>query len=173
MNIKIRHERKNDYDEIKRINDLAFGQENEGKMIEALRKTSNYDTRLSLVAILDNNIIGHILFYQVKIKTNQGKLTVLSLAPIAVHPHYQNKGIGSQLVRKGIEVAKDCGFDAIIVVGHPTYYPRFGFKKASIYEIKCPFEVPDEAFLALEIKENILKNCKGTIEFPKEYFEAI
>ena len=173
MNILIREERKNDYAEIKKINDLAFGQENEGKMVEALRKTLDYNSKLSLVAETKDNIVGHILFYPIKIKNEKQEFTVLSLAPMAVHPNHQNKGIGVKLVERGIEVARESGFDAVIVVGHPKYYPRFGFKPASNWGIKLPFEVPDDVFLALELKENTLKNCNGTVDYPKEYHDAL
>jgi predicted N-acetyltransferase YhbS len=173
MDVSIREERKNDYDIIKKINDLAFGQKNEGKMVEELRKTSVFNSKLSLVSEINDNIVGHILFYPVKIKNRKEDSIVLSLAPMAVHPDYQNKGIGIKLVMRGIMVARQSGFNAVIVVGHPKYYPRFGFKPASIWGIQVPFEVPDEAFLALELKENSLKNCNGTVDYPKEYYDAL
>lgn len=173
MDIKIRNEQLNDYDEIKKINELAFGQENEGKMIESLRKTSDYNASLSLVAEIKDKIVGHILFYPIKIKSEKGEYTILSLAPMAVHPEYQNKGIGSKLIKRGLAIAKETNFDAVIVVGHPKYYPRFGFKPASNWGIKLPFDVPDDVFLALELKDNALKNYKGKVEYPKEFYEAM
>jgi len=173
MDIQIREERESDYNEIKKINDLAFGQKNEGKMVEALRKTSDYNSKLSLVAETKDNIVGHILFYPIKIKNEKQEFTVLSLAPMAVHPNHQNKGIGVKLVERGIEIARESNYNAVIVVGHPKYYPRFGFKPASNWGIKLPFEVPDEAFLALELKENALKNFNGLVDYPKEYFDAL
>ena len=157
MDVLIREEEKNDYDEIKKINDLAFGQENEGKMIEVLRETLDYNLKLSLVAEIKNKIVGYISFYPIIIKNEKEEFTVLSLAPMAVRPEYQNKGIGSKLVKRGIEVGREYGFGAVIVVGHPKYYPRFGFKPASNWGIKLPFDVPDNVFLALELNENTLK----------------
>ncbi len=173
MDVSIRNERKNDYDEIRKINDLAFGQENEGKMIEALRKTSDFNSLLSLVAEIKDKIVGHILFYPIKIRNKAEKCTVLSLAPLAVHPEYQNQGIGDKLVKRGLEIAKELDFSIVIVVGHPKYYPRFGFTPARNWGIKLPFDVPDDVFLALELKENSLKNCSGIVEYPKEYFDAM
>lgn len=173
MDVSIRYERKNDYDQIKKINDLAFNQKNEGEMIEALRKKSDYNYLLSLVAEIKDKIVGHILFYPIKIKKNKEKFTVLSLGPIAVHPEYQNKGIGSKLIKRGLKIAKRLDFRVVIVVGHPKYYPRFGFTPAKNWGIKLPFDVPDDVFLALELKENALKNCSGIVELPKEYFDAM
>ncbi|MCJ2513987.1 MAG: N-acetyltransferase [Candidatus Thermoplasmatota archaeon] len=173
MDILIRGERKEDYDDIKKINDLAFGQENEGRMVEALRKTRGYNPKLSLVAELNNNIVGHILFYPIKIKNEKKEFTALSLAPMAVCPKYQNKGIGNKLVIKGIEVAREYGFGAVIVVGHPKYYPRFGFQPASNWRMQLPFDVPDDVFLALELRNNYLKSFRGKVEYPREYFDAL
>jgi predicted N-acetyltransferase YhbS len=173
MDVIIRNEKKEDYNEIKRINDLAFGQENEGKMIEAFRKTKDYNNLLSLIAETKGKIIGHILFYPIKIKNKKEEYTVLSLAPMAVHPEFQNKGIGSKLVKRGLEIAKELNFGIVIVVGHPKYYPRFGFTPAKNWDITLPFDVPDDVFLALELNENALKYCSGTVEYPKEFFDAM
>ena len=173
MYVLIRNETKQDYNIIRKINDLAFKQENEGKMVDALRKTKDFNHLLSLVAEIKDEIVGHILFYPIKIKNKNEEHTVLSLAPMAVHPKYQNKGIGSKLVKRGLEVAKNTGFGAVIVVGHPKYYPRFGFIPAKNWNIKLPFDVPDDVFLALELKKDSLKNCSGTVEFIKEYFDAM
>ena len=141
-------------------------------MVEALRKTVDYNSKLSLVAETKDTIVGHILFYPIKIK-NKKQWTVLSLAPMAVLPQYQKKGIGSKLIKRGIRLAEEHGYEAVIVVGHPKYYPRFGFKPASNWRIQLPFDVPNEAFLALELKENALTNCIGIINYPKEYYDAI
>lgn len=173
MNVTIRQEQPGDYESIKRLNDEAFGQENEGRMVNALRKTSKFITSLSLIAEMNNNILGHILFYPVTIKTDKGNYDVLSLAPLAVLPADQNKGIGSKLVKKGLEHCKETDFDVVIVVGHPNYYPRFGFKPASKWNIKLPLDAPEEAFMVLELKENTLDRYAGTVIFPKEYFDAL
>jgi len=92
---------------------------------------------------------------------------------IEITPEYQNKGIGSKLVKTGLQIAKENNFDIVIVVGHPKYYPRFGFKPAGNWGIKHPFDVPNDVFLALELKDNALKNCRGKVEYPKEYYEAM
>jgi predicted N-acetyltransferase YhbS len=173
MNIFIRSEKKSDFRDIKKITDLAFKQENEGVMIGKLRENPKYIKDLSLVAIVDDKIVGHILFFPIDIKNESRIITTLSLAPISVHPDFQNKKIGSLLIKTGLKKAKEFGFKSVIVVGHPNYYPRFGFKPASLWNIKLPIEAPDEVFMALELKSDELKDCSGIVEFPKEYQEAM
>jgi predicted N-acetyltransferase YhbS len=173
MDIKIRSEEKDDYNEIKKINELAFDQKNEGKLVDDLRKKPDFNHLLSLVAKIKGKIVGHILFYPIKIKNEKKEHIVLSLAPIAVHPDFQNLGIGSKLVKRGLETAKETGSAAVIVVGHPNYYPRFGFSPASKWNIKLPIECPYDVFLAIELKKNSLKGVSGLVEFPKEYYDAM
>ncbi|KYK35035.1 MAG: hypothetical protein AYK22_08880 [Thermoplasmatales archaeon SG8-52-3] len=173
MEVKIRNEEKEDYKKIRNINELAFGQINEGRLVDDLRKKSDFNHLLSLVAEIKERIVGHILFYPIKIKNEKEEFIVLSLAPMAVHPDFQNKGIGSKLVKRGLEAAKETGYDAVIVVGHPNYYPRFGFSPASKWNIKVPIECPDDVFLAIELKKNSLNKLSGLVEFPKEYYDAM
>lgn len=169
----IRPERENDYSKIRGVNDLAFGQENEGRLIEKLRQTEKFIPKLSLVAELNNEIVGHILFYPVIIRSATSKFQSISLGPMAVIPAYQRQGIGIRLVKEGLETAKKLGHKSVIVVGHPEYYPRFGFKSASQWKIKVPFDVPDEVFLALELVNGELKAKSGTVEYPEEFNEAV
>jgi predicted N-acetyltransferase YhbS len=173
MNIIIRPEKETDYQTIKMVNDRAFGQSNEGIMIEHLRARSDYIAELSLVAVIDDTLVGHLLLFPVTIKNDLKTTTTLSLAPMAVHPDFQKKGIGSQLVWEALNKAKKLGFNSVIVVGHPKYYPRFGFKPASTWNIQLPLEVPDEAFMAIELKPDSLKNCSGIVEYPKEYWDTL
>jgi predicted N-acetyltransferase YhbS len=173
MEIKIRSEEKEDYNEIRIINELAFNQKNEGKLVDDLRKKSDYNHLLSLVAETKGKIVGHILFYPIKIKNETDEFIVLSLAPMAVHPDFQNKGIGSKLVKRGLEAVKETGYDSVIVVGHPNYYPRFGFSPANKWNIKLPIECPDDVFLAIELEKDSLKNVSGLVEFPKEYYDCM
>ncbi len=91
---------------------------------------------------------------------------------MCVHPDYQRKGIGSKLVKEGLKRAREKGYRSVIVIGHPEYYPRFGFSKASKFDIKAPFDVPDNAFMALELVENALENVKGIVEYPKPFLET-
>ena len=172
MDILVREEEEKDYKEIYEVNKLAFGQENESKLVDKIRKGENFIPGLSLVAETDGKIAGHILFSMIKI-IGSSVFETLILAPLAVIPAFQKKEIGSKLVKKGVFKAKELGFDSIIVVGHKEYYPRFGFEKASKWNLKCPFEVPDEAFMAIELAEKALEGKAGTIEFPDEFMEAM
>lgn len=172
MNILIRPETERDYRRISRVNDLAFGQKNEGILVEKLRQSDLFISQLSLVAEADSDIAGHILFYPVYIHSTRARYQCLSLAPMSVVPGYQRRGIGSQLVREGLKAAGELGFESVIVLGHPEYYPRFGFKPASRWHIKAPFEVPDEVFMALELTDNALANISGTVRYPEEFAEV-
>ena len=172
MTITLRPETSKDYQEITRVNDLAFGQKNEGIIIESLRKNKNFVPELSIVAEKDGMIIGHILFFPIQIKSKDSSYKSVSLAPMAVLPEYQNQGIGGKLVRYGLEKCREKGYQSVIVLGHPEYYPRFGFEKASKWGIRPPFEAPDETFMAMELVEGGLKGVSGVVEYPEEYSVA-
>ena len=100
------------------------------------------------------------------------RFETLALAPLAVAPAYQKKGIGGRLIGQGLAAAKELGFSSVIVLGHSGYYPRFGFQKASKWGIKCPFEVPDEVFMALELTPRALSGHAGTVQYPSEFYEV-
>ena len=170
----IRPETPKDYSQITMLNDFAFNQPNEGLMISALRKNKKFIPQLSLVAEIDSKVVGHILFFPLNIISGENSFEVLSLAPMAVLPEYQYKGIGKKLVIKGLKKAKEIGYKAVIVLGHPTYYPKFGFDPASKWNIKPPIDdVPDEASMAIELEERFLKDKVGIIKYPAEYYEAL
>ncbi len=169
--MEIRREEKKDHTIVYEINRLAFGQENESQLIEKIRKGSNFVPELSLIAEIDNKIVGHILFSRIKI-VGGSVFESLALAPMAVIPEFQKQGIGGKLIKKGIEKAKELGFDSIIVLGHKEYYPKFGFQRASKWSIECPFEVPDEAFRAIELTEKAFEGKAGTVQYPEEFMEV-
>lgn len=167
----LREETPKDFKDIFEVNKIAFGQENEAKLIETLRNnTKVFIPELSIVAIENNKIVGHILFTKINIKDDKGNLNEsLGLAPMAVRPEFQKKGIGKQLILKGIETAKELGFKSVIVLGHKTYYPKFGFEPAEKWNIKAPFDIPSNAFMAIELQKDGLKNISGTVIYPKEF----
>ena len=171
MDILVREEEEKDRKEIYEVNKLAFGQENESILVDKIRKGENFVPGLSLVAETKSRLVGHILLSKIKI-IRSSIFETLALAPMGVIPAFQKQGIGSELIKKGMAKVKELGFDSIIVLGHKDYYPRFGFKKASKWNIKCPFEVPDEAFMAVELTERALEGKAGTVSYPDEFMEA-
>jgi len=126
---------------------------------------------VSLVAEDDGEIVGHIIFSPVWL-SGHGHLKILGLGPMAVLPKHQRKGIGSMLVRVGLEQCKQLGFGAVVLVGHPEYYPRFGFRPASRFNIVCEFEVPEETFMVLELQPGFLVNTPGTIKYHPAFSEV-
>ena len=169
MNIKLRPEQPGDYQGITRVNDIAFKRKAEGKLIEELRKADNYDSNLSIVAETEAEIIGHILFTPVSIKNKGHHYKSLALAPMSVLPEFQKRNVGKLLVIFGLQIAKESGYESVIVLGHPSYYPKLGFKRASKWSIKSPFPAPDEAFMAIELFPGSLDGISGQVIFPSAF----
>jgi putative acetyltransferase len=167
--ITIRPETAEDYAAIREVTLLAFGQEVEAQLVEDLRRLSDFIPDLSLVAVRGEQVVGHILFSPMAIETEKGAVPALSLAPVSVRPECQNQGVGSQLVREGLKRCRSLGHEVVVVVGHPAYYPRFGFSSARAKRLEAPFEVPDEAFLVLELAPGALAGIAGVIKYPPPY----
>lgn len=173
MTVKIRREIKEDTKAVFEINTLAFGQDSEARLVEMLRVSDAFVPELSLVATLDHKIVGHILFTKIIITDeNQSAVESLALAPMAVIPEYQKKGIGGELIKSGLAKAKELGYRSVIVLGHEKYYPKFGFVPASRWNIKAPFDVPANAFMGIELIAEGLTGVYGTVKYP-EAFEAV
>ncbi|WFA09026.1 N-acetyltransferase [Tissierella sp. Yu-01] len=176
MDIKIRQESIDDYSVTENVVEKTFKNaehtdHKEQFLVANLRKSEAFVPELSLVAEIGKEIIGHAMYTKIIIKNNVQEYHSLALAPVSVLPEYQSKGIGSALIKQGLEKAKELGFKSVIVLGHSEYYPRFGFKPASLWNINAPFEVPDDSFLALELEDSSLANVSGTVVYPKEFFE--
>ena len=161
--MNIRKEKDSDKEKIWKVNAEAFESEAEANLVNALRDSGI--SFISLVAEEDEGIIGHILFTPVELIGDAAGLKLMGLAPMAVLPKLQRKGIGSQLVKTGIENCATQGYDAIVVLGHPEYYPKFGFVSSVKYGIKSEYDVPDETFMVLELKESSLRNKNGIIKY--------
>src|SRR6478735_1441522 len=125
MNILVRPETSADHDAIRHVNRLAFGQGDEARLVDALRDGGS--VRVSLVAEAEGQVVGHVLFSDLPILTDGGTVPALSLAPMAVLPECQRRGIGSALVREGLAVCRGAGHRIVVVLGHPDFYHRFGF----------------------------------------------
>jgi len=173
IEISIRKESLSDFGSIREVNNQAFNQKQEGELVENLRENPDFVPELSLVASDGNKIIGHILFFPVTIVGEKETILSLSLAPLAVLPQYQKKGVGGALIKEGLRIAKEMGYHSVVVLGHPDYYPKFGFQKASNWSIKEPFGAPDEAMMAMELKDNSLRFGGGMINYPRVYYDAI
>lgn len=169
----IRKETPADYEAIAFINDLAFGQPQEGKLVAALRQNERFVDELSLVCIENGTPAGHILFFPLFILSGDSRIETLSLGPMSVIPGYQNNGIGSALIINGLAVSYNLGYRSVVVLGHPGYYPRFGFRKAGMWGINAPFDTTDEALMAMELVTGSLGSEGGTVEYLKEYYDAL
>jgi putative acetyltransferase len=164
----IRPETTEDEAAIRHVNEEAFGQKEEAEIIEKLR--SRGVLTISLVAVQDNDIVGHIAFSPVKVESEHSSFEAISLAPMAILPAYQRQGIGSQLVRAGLEECRRIGHELVVVLGHPNYYPRFGFVPASTYGIKSEYDVPDEAFMVLELRQGAYSGRSGIVKYQPEFY---
>lgn len=167
--IKIRQENKEDYEEVYNVVKRAFesaehSDGNEQDLVVNLRKSQNFISELSLVAIQDKRIVGYILFT----KINIGEYKELALAPLAVLPEYQKQGIGKKLIKEGHKIAKKLGYHYSIVLGSEKYYSKSGYVPASRYGIKAPFEVSNENFMAIKLNDTNFK-ISGTVEYAKEF----
>ena len=163
----IREEQPSDIEKIWEINVEAFETKAEANLVNSLRDSGC--TFHSLVAEADTKVVGHILFTPVELSGNKNKLKIMGLAPMAVLSQYQNKGIGSKLVQSGLEHCKSLGYDAVVVLGHPGYYPKFGFVPSVKYGIKSEYDVPDEVFMILELTPGSLKQHKGVIKYHEAF----
>jgi len=170
--ITIRPETIHDHSAIHEVNLLAFGTEDEAHLVENLRQSDDFIPELSLVAIDNGVVIGHILFSAISIETQQNDALALALAPMAVRPEFQNRGIGSKLVRHGLKECQRLGYKVVVVVGHPAYYPRFGFSSARAKRLEAPFQVSDEAFLVHELVPGALSGISGMVKYPPAFDEA-
>jgi putative acetyltransferase len=165
MSVIVRAETPQDLEAIREVNRQAFGQEDEARIVDALRDGGH--ARLSLVAEEGGQVVGHILFSDLSIVTQAGTLHALALAPMAVLPARQRQGIGSGLVREGLRACAEAGHRVVVVVGHPDYYPRFGFSAQLAEQLNSPFTGP--AFMALELVPAALANVTGEVRYPPPF----
>lgn len=163
----IREEKITDKEYIWKVNQEAFNGVEEANLVNALRDSGC--PQISLVAEIDHEVVGHILFTPVTLSENHGDLKLIGLAPMAVLNRYQRKGIGTELVKAGLQRCKEQGYDAVVVLGHPTYYPRFGFVPAKQFGIRSEYDVPNDVFMILELTPGSLSGQHGTIHYHEAF----
>ncbi len=160
--MRIRPETDQDYVAVREVIIAAFESPAEADLVEQLREHAR--PLISLVASIDDSIVGHILFSPVTLEGHP-EFNAMGLAPMAVVPSFQRQGIGSNLVMRGLEAVRQLNAHAVVVLGHPEYYPRFGFKPASHHGIRSTYDVPDGAFMILELQSGAIKDSDGTIHY--------
>lgn len=163
----IREETPADYAAVRTVNERAFERAGEADLVDALRK--NASPYISLVAELDKQVVGHIFFSPVVIESEAASFTALGLAPMAVFPEFQNQAIGSALVRRGLEECSRLDHDVVVVLGHPDYYPRFGFVPAATKGLSSEYPVPNEVFMVVELSPNALAGRQGLVKYHPEF----
>ena len=166
----VRPEKPEDARAIRIVIEQAFGRAAEADLVDALRR--NGKATISLVAEDDGRVVGHILFSPVTIETNERELVGVGLAPMSVIPERQNQRIGSLLVEEGLRRCREDGHRFVVVLGHRGYYPRFGFVPASRFGIKSEYDVVDEVFMVMELREGALRGRHGVVKYQPEFNEV-
>lgn len=160
----IRPEEPGDRAAIQAVNAAAFGQDDEADLVDRLRQDGLVIASLVAVEGTTGEIVGHILFSDLPIETDTRTIRAAALAPMAVLPAFQRQGVGSALVRAGLEACRGLGIEAVVVLGHPDYYPRFGFSAETAKRLRAPYA--GEAFMALELTPGVLQGIDATLRYP-------
>ena len=176
MEIKLRQETEQDHKSVFQVIQKAFENEEysdhkEQFLVERLRKSNAFIPELSIVAEVDNKIVGHILLTKLEIENDINTYESLALAPVSVLPEFQGKGVGSKLILHSHEVAKELGYKSIMLLGHEKYYPRFGYELTNKYGIEMPFDVPAENCMVAVLAKNGLSGVRGKVIYPDAFFE--
>jgi putative acetyltransferase len=167
--MRVRSEVEADRVAVHALNCAAFATSAEATLVDALR--GKRSAIISLVAVVDGEVVGHIMFSAVTL-AEQPAAKLAGLAPMAVLPEHQGTGIGSALVREGLKHCKESGYQAVVVVGHPEYYPRFGFVPADDYDIRCEYDVPRDAFMVAELQPEALQSLRGLVRYDEVFASA-
>jgi len=165
----MRYEEEKDFDAVYTVNERAFETSAEAKLVDKLREQSQ--PVISLVCEVNIEIVGHIMFSPV-ILSRHPEFNLMELGPMAVVPEHQRKGFGSALVKKGLEQCRQLSYIAVVVLGHPLYYPRFGFSPASGFGINSEYKVSDEVFMAVELEQGVLSGKRGSVSYHPAFSEV-
>lgn len=165
--VLIRVEHAGDEVAIADLNDAAFGGTEESRLVASLRRSGH--ATISLVAAARHHVVGHILFSPVTVETSGPAIAALGLGPMAVSPDWQRRGIGSSLVKAGLEECVTRGCEIVVVLGHPHFYPRFGFRPAHLLGLRSEYAVPDEVFMAMELVDGAMMGRRGLVRYLPEF----
>jgi putative acetyltransferase len=168
--VRVRSERHSDHERVFAIHEAAFGRPDEAHLVSRLR--ASVSPSLSLVAELDGRVVGHVFFSPVRIERDAGGPAVAGLAPIGVEPAYQGRGVGSALVRRGLARCRGLGWEAVVLVGAPAYYSRFGFVLAAPLGLRYEDEAHDPVFQVLELRPGALRGSKGRVRFHEAFAQT-
>ncbi|KAF1076204.1 GNAT family N-acetyltransferase [Halodesulfovibrio sp. MK-HDV] len=164
MNISIRKTSASDLSEIMRVEEEAFGYPKEANLVRALLNDQTAEPGLSLLAFDGDEAIGHIMFTAVKIGGND--IVASILAPLAVVPKSQKKGVGGKLINAGLDLLREAGVSIVFVLGHPTYYPKYGFAPVHPHAINAPYPIPEEcrdAWMMQILDDTAPETISGTV----------
>ena len=164
--MRVRPETPEDFAAVRAVNEAAFGSPAEADLVDTLR--GKIQPLVSLVADLDGLVVGHILFSPISLDA-PSELKLMGLGPMGVLPKHQRQGIGSALVVAGLKQCEALDCDAVVVLGHPEYYPRFGFVVASSHGISSEYDAPDEAFMIKELTPGSLRGVSGTVSYDEAF----
>lgn len=167
MTMRIRYETPEDTAGVRHVNEQAFGQKNEADIVDSLRRSNTLE--LSLVAVELDQIVGHIAFSPVTVESETSSFQALGLGPMAVLPSHQKRGIGSQLVERGINECEKAGHGIVFVLGYPEFYSRLGFCPSKQYGLRWEHDVPDDVFMVKEIRKGSLAGRTGTVKYRPEF----
>lgn len=165
--VTIRREQPMDFVATREVNLAAFPEPAEADLVEQLRV--NGKATISLVAVQGDRTVGHILFSPATVDSSQGPVEVLALGPMAVVPEQQGRGVGSLLVTTGLKEAKALGYPCVVVLGHPSYYPRFGFRESTQFGVTTEYDVPAKYFMLAELEEGALQGITGLARYQPEF----
>ena len=167
--VEIRYETPEDHASVRHVHQQAFGRSDEANLVERLRAANK--APIALVATLNGQVVGHVLFSPVVLEPAQPHFKAVGLAPVGVLPEYQKQGIGSRLIREGLKACRDAGYDAVVMLGDPAYYSRFGFSRARDHGLSNEYHA-HEHFMVTALREGVLDGVSGMLKYQPEFQEV-
>lgn len=174
--ITLRQEEASDHQAVENLIAAAFQEvpisdHQEHFLVARLRRAPTFVPELSIVAVQEEELLGHILLTPIQIAGESTSFPALALAPVSVKPEWQGQGIGGALIREAHQKARDLGHQIIVLVGHESYYPRFGYQLCCDFNIQLPFPAPDENCMVIGLQKEALQGVSGMVVYPAVFFE--